>query len=188
MLAPTFLTYAIVASIVFFACYLAYTTDLIKDQSQLPTARKPYSLSKFQFLWWTTIIASVYVLLFSVGQQTNTLNTTCLVLMGIGISTGILGKITDDRQIEAAKQINMMRHQDEPNNFFLMDLISDEHGPSVHRAQQLLFTLVLGGMFVVKFFSTWQIPEFGQMELSLLGISNATYMAYKQLEKPVPKK
>ncbi len=185
MLTPTFFAYAVVAAIICSAFYLAFKTDLIKDQTNLPTERKPYSLSRFQFLWWTTIIASVYVLLFSVGHLTNTLNTTCLVLMGIGISTGLLGKITDDRQVETAQKQNLMRHQDIPNDYFLMDLISDEHGPSVHRAQQLLFTLLLGGMFVVKFFSTWQIPDFGQMELSLLGISNGAYLAYKQLEQPV---
>jgi hypothetical protein len=70
-----------------------------------------------------------------------------------------------------------------PTRGFVADLLFDGDGPSVHRYQMVLFTVVLAVIFVVKAATGLVMPEFDMTLLGLMGISNGTYLGFKLLGK-----
>lgn len=64
----------------------------------------------------------------------------------------------------------------------LRDIISDENGPSFHRLQVVLWTFILGCVFVAEVAHTFSMPEFNETLLLLIGISNSTYLGFKYKE------
>lgn len=63
------------------------------------------------------------------------------------------------------------------------DIISDANGPSFPRVQMLLWTFVLGCVFVRSVGTVFSMPEFDNTLLLLMGISNSTYLGFKMPEK-----
>jgi len=66
---------------------------------------------------------------------------------------------------------------------FWRDICDDGDGPSFHRLQVVIWTLVLGGVFVNDVARIISMPEFSETLLTLMGISNATYLGFKIPEK-----
>jgi hypothetical protein len=62
---------------------------------------------------------------------------------------------------------------------FLDDILTDEHGLSVHRFQIFVWTIVLGIIFLISVLQDLVMPEFSATLLGLMGISSATYLAPK---------
>ena len=83
--------------VVFLVC--AYCTNVIRDGN--PTepairARGTFSLSKSQGAWWFFIILAAYLLIGLVtGDFFNSINSTALILLGIGAGTVIGSTIVD---------------------------------------------------------------------------------------------
>jgi hypothetical protein len=66
---------------------------------------------------------------------------------------------------------------------FAIDIVSGPSGVTLHRFQMVIWTVILGVVFI---FSVWQrlsMPEFGAMLLALQGISAGTYLGFKIPEK-----
>ena len=61
----------------------------------------------------------------------------------------------------------------------MADLLSDGTGPSFHRYQMVLFTVILAVIFVVKTANSLTMPEFDPTLLRLMGISSGTYLGFK---------
>lgn len=62
----------------------------------------------------------------------------------------------------------------------LADLLSDKPETySFHRYQMLVWTLILGFVFVAGVVSDRKVPEFDTATLALLGISAGTYLGFK---------
>ena len=66
---------------------------------------------------------------------------------------------------------------------FWRDIVNDGKGASFHRAQVVVWTLVLGAVFVGGVLKNISMPEFSETLLLLMGISNSTYLGFKTLEK-----
>ena len=66
---------------------------------------------------------------------------------------------------------------------FFRDLTTDLNGPTVHRLQVLIWTLALGGVFVVGVYRDLAMPNFSGTLLALIGISGAGYVGFKYPEK-----
>ncbi|WP_041360232.1 hypothetical protein [Nitrosomonas sp. Is79A3] len=66
---------------------------------------------------------------------------------------------------------------------FMRDLLTDANGISFHRFQMLVWTFVLGFIFVVEVFKTLRMPEFSPTLLALMGISAGTYLGFKIPER-----
>jgi hypothetical protein len=66
---------------------------------------------------------------------------------------------------------------------FWRDLVSDADGPSLHRFQIVVWTVVLGGMFVVGVWQSLAMPQFDPSLLLLMGISAGAYVLLKVPEK-----
>ena len=70
-----------------------------------------------------------------------------------------------------------------PGRLWYLDLLSDENGISFHRLQMVIWTLVLGGVFVRAVYSDVVMPDFDATLLGLMGLSSGTYLGFKLPEK-----
>jgi hypothetical protein len=167
--------FAIILLIVSVLLAFVFKTNLIKDKSSQPD-KKPYSLSRFQLLWWTVIIISCYILLFAIRDDFALLSQSTLILLGISVAGTSFAAVVDYRQSDQD------RHQDQPGVNFIQDVLSDDEGISVHRYQNLIFTFIFGIIFFYKVLATGNMPNFGPLELSLMGLSTAAYVGLKTSE------
>jgi len=69
------------------------------------------------------------------------------------------------------------------SNGFLIDLLNDFDGMSFHRLQIVLWTLVLGVIFISEVWKNLTMPAFDSNLLALQGISSATYLGFKLPER-----
>lgn len=166
-------------------------TDLLKDESTCPD-NKPYSLSKTQLAFWTLIVFSSFVYIISkldfIITSDFTLNETALLLLGISGATTILGKTIDSSDRGKANKANSVApppavpktlHQDDCSEGFLTDILSDANGISIHRFQNVIFTVVLMIAFVAYVLSECKMPDWDPTLLTLMGISSAGYLGVK---------
>ncbi len=65
---------------------------------------------------------------------------------------------------------------------FWKDIISDPTGPTFSRFQVVLWTAVLGIVFIFHVATSISMPEFEQTLLILMAISNGTYLGFKTRE------
>jgi hypothetical protein len=80
-------------------------------------------------------------------------------------------------------QVNQLAPKVASTNFF-DDILTDVNGISLHRFQNVVWTLVLGVIFVADAVMHTTMPEFDATLLALLGISNGVYLGLKVPETP----
>jgi len=81
---------------------------------------------------------------------------------------------------EQARAIVAAADKPVSSNAFFTDLINEGDGPAFHRFQAVIWTRVLGGIFIFKVIYFLEMPEFDGNMLSLLGISTTAYLGIKQ--------
>jgi len=175
-----------------------------------------FSLAQTQMTWWFWIVGSSFVYIawmtpdfFTQGFKGG-LTQQALILLGIGVGTGIGSAIIDSQKRDNNAALNDLADAetklrnpataaaDRPALFkklngaarqlasegFLSDILSDANGISLHRFQSFAWTLVLGVIFIFYVAQTeTAMPELTTLELSLLGISATTYLGLKIPEK-----
>jgi hypothetical protein len=65
---------------------------------------------------------------------------------------------------------------------FHTDLVSDSHGVNFHRFQMIVWTIVLGFIFIHSVLSRLSMPQFSTTLLALMGISSGAYLVGKSSE------
>lgn len=134
-------------------------------------------------MWWTIIVISIFSSYYGLHEVALKLNETCLILLGISLGTMTGAKIIDNTDISN----NVTRHQDQNETMgFLVDILSDENGISVHRFQALVFNFIFGVIFINEFMSKDQIVNFDGNSFALMGISSAAYVGLKLNENTPP--
>jgi hypothetical protein len=150
----------------------ARKSDIIRDPGELepkpgvPAQKKAYSLARTQMALWTFLVVGMLVFIFMVTWN-GALSNGILVLIGISFSTSLLAATAEGPPKPQASK------------GFLRDLLTDGDGPSFHRCQMVLFTIVLAIIFVLKAASSLVMPEFDPSLLALMGISSGTYLGFK---------
>lgn len=91
-------------------------------------------------------------------------------------------------QTEIQDRMNILRtHQDKTGPFetqgWFKDITTDINGTSLHRLQAILWTCVLGAVFLVGVYRDLDMPQFSVALLALMGISNAGYVGFKMQEQ-----
>lgn len=96
------------------------------------------------------------------------------------------------RAIDVSDQLKQgsLRHQDSSaGENFLIDILSDENGISIHRFQAVLFNLLFGSWFIYNVLSNislknidFILPDIEPNYLVLLSLSSVTYTAIKTSE------
>jgi len=66
---------------------------------------------------------------------------------------------------------------------FWQDICDDGNGLSFHRLQVVIWTLILGTVFIYSVKQVISMPDFSETLLILMGISNGTYLGFKIPEK-----
>lgn len=164
---------------------LGATTNMLRDMDYqtpgAPAKTIPYSWSRTQLAFWMVIILSSFLyLFFKFKFEVPELNTVNLILLGIVVATTASAKLIDDTQ-----KSNPNRSQDFPSQSFLHDILSDKNGVSIHRLQNVIWTLALGIVYV-QYVGAWQaLPDDTVITdnlLILMGISTGTYLGIKTTE------
>ena len=183
--------------IVFGAIYLSIKTKILKDVCVIDSDIGPvetYSFARTQGLWWTTLIGACFVIGFGKRGEVIELNSTCLVLLAIGVGTTAVASVIDNNtppeetpkdKIETEKDLPPKLRK--PTNFFTQ-ILSDSTGITVYRYQALIFNLIFSMVFLVTFFEKLshgdrEFPSFSSETLGLMGISATTYLGMKATEK-----
>jgi hypothetical protein len=178
---------------------------IINDTSS--TKPKSYSYSRLQLLWWTFIVFASFITIALATGQIPDLDTSTLILLGIGSLTTASARITDisdQSNYDAATQTAETTStpppatlsKDQPSEGFLLDILSDKNGVSIHRLQAFMFNLIFGIWFIYQ--SVYHlkgigpkataaiidhiIPVISNNNLILLGLSAGTYVALKTTE------
>ena len=142
---------------------------------------RPFSLSRFQFAAWTTIIACTYCYLVFHACATVSLipfSVTVLALMGISIGTTTVAGAIDSSQDSPDRHQNMS-----PSQGFITDILSDANGISIHRFQNVVWTVIAIAEFISKIPAAGcSFPELDHTLLALTGISSGAYVALKANE------
>jgi hypothetical protein len=168
-----------------------FAANAIKLQTntkwKLVQSNAPFSLTKVQFGVWTVVIASAYIYLsLCVGDlNLETINKTALVLMGISAGTAVASTIMDKNEMSD----NRPRHQNSPSQGFMIDILSDDNGISLHRFQNFTWTLIAIIVYLYKLSGSAAsaiLPELSDTLLALTGISSVTYLALKTKENDPP--
>jgi len=66
---------------------------------------------------------------------------------------------------------------------FKNDLLTDVNGITLHRFQMVVWTIVLGAIFLIGVYRDLAMPKFSMRLLALMGISALTYLGFKIPER-----
>jgi hypothetical protein len=169
----------------FFFVWLVRASNILRDDGpEIPGARKPYSLARTQMAIWFFLIVSSFVLIWLVLDRGDSVNTTVLALMGISSGTALGAAMVDAGKSAAAAAGTAPASVPTPSKGFFLDILQGSGGVSLHRFQMLIWTVVLGVIFVASVWNNLAMPEFSATLLGLLGISAGTYLGFKIPEKP----
>ncbi len=167
--------------------YLGATTDMLRSALTGKLAdgkHPPYSLGLVQMAFWFCLTLGAYVYICLVTRQVHVPMGSVLGLLGISATTGLAAVFVDKQKTggsadaQAAAAASPATSQG-----FLADILSDGDGVSFHRFQIVVWTIVLGVVFVWSVYRDITMPEFDASLLTLMGISSGTYIGFKFPEK-----
>jgi hypothetical protein len=148
-----------------------------------------FSLGRTQLAFWTVIIVSSFIFLYIqpnditvgfCGFVVPELNSVALALLGISAGTTLVSKTIDNDQKE--NKGTGIPQQDIPSKGFLTDIISDEKGVSIHRLQNVVWTLVVGFIYISYVACKCVLPDENIITLELLGLMGVSTGAYLGLK------
>jgi hypothetical protein len=168
--------------------------------------RRPFSLAQVQMAWWFYLVFAAWVYLLLTTGNYNTITAQALTLMGIGTGTA-LGAVAIEKTKTSPKlqRLQLLVQQvnnapaDKPNLYqqpltdlarqlasqdFFTDILTDVDGVCLHRFQMMVWTVVLGGVFVAGVLQKGEMPQFDPKLLALLGLSGGAYLGFKIPETP----
>jgi hypothetical protein len=165
-------------AIVAFVKY-ARRSDIIRDigpafpppSAGAPAPMKAYSLARTQMAVWTFVVAGAMVFIFLVTWNENTLTNPILALIGLSCGTTLLAAAAEGKP------------EPKETKGFWTDVLTNGDGPSFHRYQMMMFTVIPVWIFIVKTANGLAMPEFDATLLGLMGISSGTYIGFKLKEQ-----
>jgi len=91
-------------------------------------------------------------------------------------------------QTEIADRQNKLRLYDRTVGPFksqgwYRDLTTDINGPALHRLQMFVWTLAIGGLFLIEVYKNLTMPPFSGTLLALMGVTSAGYIGFKYTEQ-----
>lgn len=170
----------VIVGIAVLLVWLGIGSALLRDvgvATSLSAQQRTYSLARTQMAWWTFIIAASYVYRWMTRDTIPALNGQALALMGVNSAIAVVSRGVDLSRGTSFPSVK-------PH--FFNDLISDESGVAIHRLQMLIFTVIVGLVFLHTVITTGTMPAVEPYTLTLIGISGATYIGFKAKE-PQPK-
>jgi hypothetical protein len=138
-------------------------------------ATGPFSLGRVQMAFWLLLsIAGFLAIWLVTGLFNGTITDGLLTLLGISVTSGLSARVID---------ANSPARPSGASKGFLIDILSENHGTgssvALHRLQMVLWTLILGLVYVWTIFSQLTLPDFDTNLLLMVGISSGTYIGFK---------
>jgi hypothetical protein len=132
-----------------------------------------FSLAKSQMVFWLilSVFGFIYIWL-ATGQYQNLITEGILVLLGISGATGL-----------AAIQLTSEETAQRGSSGFWSDILSDESGPQLYRLQAVIWTIILGLIFIWHVIYNFRFVDFDTNLLILMGISHSLYLGFKARDK-----
>ncbi len=182
------LTFTLIA-VLLIAALLAYAIwkngmIFLRDSSTLGNLA-PFSLARTQFGFWTLIILAAFFYVWVMKGSTIDITGDILALLGISAGTTLGGMIMDQNDIRDPHIAKRHQDQNDSGSFFL-NIISDSSGVSIHRLQNVVFTIAIASFFLYSVYLEKQIPDLDNELMVLMGISSGTYLAVKAGENKTP--
>jgi hypothetical protein len=187
-MSPIILFWIVFSFLLFVMVFISLKYNMLNDSSIL-TADKPYSFSRTQLAWWTLIILSSFVtiILSNKNHDAPQFNRSIIILLGISAGTLASARITEISEQKNGALVSAAFSQNQVSESFLLDILSDKTGVSIHRLQTVIFNMVFGSWFIYKVITNLVLasdvnmimPEISDNNLILLGISTGTYIALK---------
>jgi len=167
----------------------------------------PYSLGKSQMAFWGLLVALTFIGVWFNTRLIEYIPQQVLILLGISGGTGlgalVIGNGTKAAEITALEQkLTTLRADDvagrtaakarlqvlrapptDVSKGFFHDICDDGNGIGFHRLQTVMWTLILGFIFIAHVTKVISMPEFPETLLTLMGISNSVYLGFKFPEK-----
>lgn len=177
--------FAAVALLAFAILRLGSRSRMLRDSVpgiEVPPGHQlEFSLAKCQLAWWTFLVLSGYLLVYCVTGTMPTISTTTLALLGVSAGTAGLSSALSKAPGTVSQAANG-RVMPYFSRGWWTDIVSDDQGVSMHRLQQVGFTLLMGYLFVRTVYKTVALPEWTDNEILLLALSSATYLGLKSQE------
>jgi len=146
----------------------ARRSDMLRDGPAIDGVRQPYSLARVQMAWWFFLLVAGYVFIWLVTGERDSIAPSLLGLVGISAATALAAvAVTPSRQPVASAGL-------------WRDLVTDDRGiVALDRVQVVVWTFVLGSVFLYSVLWDLTMPEFSATMLALMGISSGTYIGFK---------
>jgi hypothetical protein len=165
----TKLMLALLVCIAIVLLVFARRSDMLRDGPPIDGVRQPYSLARAQMAWWFFLLVVGYVLIWLVTSEQDSIAPSLLGLVGISAATAL-----------AAVAVTPTGRVTRASAGFWRDIVTDDKGViALDRFQVLVWTLILGGVFLNSVFWYLTMPEFSATMLALMGISSGTYIGFK---------
>lgn len=136
------------------------------------------SLSQFQMVLWTFVVAGSAVYVMVLSGELIEVTTGTLVLLGISGAVTVGTQLHDTRQRDAAIAAGGP-HRKPMWSDLIVNEVDGRREIDVTRVQMLYFTLITAIFVVMRVLTTYVIPEIPQGFQILMGISNAVYFGSK---------
>jgi hypothetical protein len=165
----TMIMMALLVCIAIVLLVYARRSDMLRDGPPVDGVRQPYSLARAQMAWWFFLLVVGYVLIWLVTGEQDSIAPSLLGLVGISAATAL-----------AAVAVTPAGRVTRASAGFWRDIVTDDKGVvALDRFQVLVWTLVLGGVFLNSVLGDLTMPEFSATMLALMGISSGTYIGFK---------
>lgn len=174
---------AFIAAIFAAAIVLAIKTDIVRDpvppgRTLPPGKKRTYSLARCQIGFWLLLITSAFLFIWGCTLDPNGIVTAdALMLLGISGTTALAAV-----GIDATKTLSPDPNWQGSEGFF-KDILTDAGGYTWYRFQILVWTLILGAVFVIGVYQDFELPTFDAKLLAMIGVSGGLYVGFKFPEK-----
>ncbi len=135
------------------------------------TSADRFSLSGLQVVIWTHVAAFSLAYVWTMTGEVVELTPQLLMLLSIGGGTAVLARLTKASVPSGFEGLLSSGRLAGP-----WDLIASADAPSVFKFQMLIFTLVSAAIVAWEVASTYSFPKLPDALVTLMGISNSTYL------------
>lgn len=174
---------AVVLGILVLLVYLATHTNILRDPGPSPATGgyRPYDLGRVQTAFWFFLVSMSYLCIWLITGDIDSLTPATLGLLGISAATALGPQLIRDARNDTDQPVAALESSSSgaPSGGFVTDILSDANGYGFHRFQMVLWTILLGIIFVSSVYDNLAMPKFGAPLLALMGISAGTYLGFE---------
>jgi len=157
---------------------LSKRTNFLRDAPTKDTSdanQRTFSLARSQMLFWTILVLVSFVFMWVATGDINTITSSILVLLGISSATALGARAIDNMPLKSSDV-----EGEKTTGSYWKDILGGRNSfDGIHRLQIIVWTIILGFIFICSVWTNMAMPEFNDTLLTLMGISSGTYIGFK---------